>query len=187
MVVRLNMPLPKPTQREPIHHRKINCYSYRREDGLWDIEGHLVDTKSYEYTNYDRGSIKAGESLHEMWLRITVDDDFIIHDVEAVTDWSPYNICPKITENYKKLIGLQIKSGWRRDVQKAVGGVHGCTHLVDLLTPIAITAFQTIYPLKSKELENTEIVERPLLLNSCHAYASDGPLVEQFWPKHFTG
>ncbi|MEE9396598.1 MAG: DUF2889 domain-containing protein [Methylococcales bacterium] len=179
------MPLSTSIKREPMHHREINCYSYLREDGLWDIEGHLVDTKSYKFDNHDRGTIEPGTPLHEMWLRLTLDDEFMIHDVEAVTDWGPFNICPAIVDNYKKLIGLQIKSGWRRSVQKAVGGVNGCTHLVDLLTPIAITAFQTIYPLKTKELNNTEIIEKPSLLSTCHAYATDSPVVERLWPKHF--
>ncbi len=43
------MPLPPPVDREPIHTRRIECTGYRRTDGLWDVEGHLVDTKSYEF------------------------------------------------------------------------------------------------------------------------------------------
>jgi hypothetical protein len=61
--------------RELMHHRKIECFGYRREDGLWDIEGHLVDTKTHDIPNLDRGGVKAGEPLHEMWLRLTLDID----------------------------------------------------------------------------------------------------------------
>ena len=28
---------------------------------------------------------------------------------------------------------------------------------------------------------------RPALLNSCHAYASDGEIVKRYWPHAYTG
>lgn len=180
-----NSPFTNKSEREPIHHRQINCYSFRRKDGLWDIEGHLVDTKSYIFQNEYRGSIKPGEALHEMWLRITIDNEFIIHDAEAKTLASPYEICPSITDNYKKLIGLKIKAGWRRDINKVAGGVKGCTHLVELLSPMATTAFQALYPIISTEHYNSNIETKPALIDSCHAYASDSPLVKTIWPKYY--
>ena len=67
-------------------------------------------------------------------------DSFEIKEVEAVTDAGPYEICPEITANYGKLVGLKIGVGWTREVQKRVGGVHGCTHLRELLKPMATTA-----------------------------------------------
>ena len=58
-----------------MHTRHVECRGYERDDGLWDIEGHLVDTKPYDMPNDDRvsGKIAAGEALHEMWIRLTVD------------------------------------------------------------------------------------------------------------------
>ena len=55
------MPLSPPEDREPIHHRRIDCRGYRRKDGLWDIEGHLTDVKSDPFPNTFRGEIKPGE------------------------------------------------------------------------------------------------------------------------------
>ena len=40
------MPLSPPVSRSPVHTRRIECRSYRRDDGLFDIEGHLTDRKS---------------------------------------------------------------------------------------------------------------------------------------------
>jgi hypothetical protein len=122
-----------------------------------------------------------------MWLRVTLDDDFFIHGIETVTDHSPHLICPEITDNFQRLVGLQIKPGWRREVLKVVGGTNGCTHLVDLLTPIAVTAFQTIFPLKSDELKNKNIERKPVLLNTCHAYATEGAVVKRLWPEYYSG
>ena len=36
------MPLPESALREQLHTRRIECRGYRREDGLWDIEGTLI-------------------------------------------------------------------------------------------------------------------------------------------------
>ena len=41
------MPLPPAAPRKNMHTRDIQCCGYERADGLWDIEGHLVDTKSF--------------------------------------------------------------------------------------------------------------------------------------------
>src|SRR5689334_18613275 len=102
------MPLSPSVPREHIHSRQIELRGYRREDGLWDIEGHLTDTKTYGFTNEFRGEVEPGTPIHDMWLRLTVDDTLTIRGVEAVTDASPYRICPEITSNFQRLVGLQI-------------------------------------------------------------------------------
>jgi len=91
------MPLPQASPRALKHHREINIKGYLREDKLWDIEAHLTDSKPYTFTNSHRGHIGAGEYLHEMWLRLTVDDSLTVKDVEAATDNGPYEMCPEIT------------------------------------------------------------------------------------------
>ena len=69
-----SMPLSPPAPREPIHNRSVECRAYQREDGLWDIEGHMVDTKWYEYHSEKRGNVAAGTPVHDMWIRLTVDE-----------------------------------------------------------------------------------------------------------------
>jgi Protein of unknown function (DUF2889) len=49
------MPLTPPRPREAIHGRSIEIDGFRRDDGLYDIEAHLTDTKSFGQSNYDRG------------------------------------------------------------------------------------------------------------------------------------
>ena len=182
------MPLSPAVDRELIHTRKIQCRGYRRSDGLWDIEGHLTDTKTYPFENRDRGSIPAGEPVHEMWLRLTIDEDLLIHNAEAVTDYAPFSICPDITPNFADLRGLRIGSGWRRQIQARVGGVLGCTHLVELLGPMGTTAFQTLVN-QRRQPQNTAATgsRSPGGLNTCHALKSDSVVVRTHWPEHYTG
>jgi hypothetical protein len=181
------MPLTPAQPRETIHHRSVQCRGYRRDDGLWDIEGHLVDTKTYTFVNRERGEITPGEPIHEMWLRLTVDDDLVVHEIEAVTDASPFSICGDVTERFKQLQGLKIGRGWRRRVTQLLGGVHGCTHLVELLGPVATTAFQTIFPIKSRRKDAHADGKKPPMLDSCHALATDGEVVRLHWPRFYTG
>lgn len=190
------MPLPTSAPRNSIHARDIICRGYRREDGLWDIEGHLTDTKSYGFNSHERGDIPAGEPIHEMWLRLTIDDELEVKAVEAVTDYSPYRICGGITVNFQRLVGLKITAGWTRAVKERLGGVEGCTHLVELLGPVATVAFQTIFPIIVRERLDKARAEgrldplettRPQLMDTCHALASDGEVARREWPAFYTG
>ena len=170
-----------------MHRRQVECIGYRRDDGLWDIEGHLVDTKSYDLKDLDRGPAPAGHPLHEMWLRLTVDDDLRVVGVEARTVWGPYNMCGDITPNFQVLNGLAIKAGWTQKTRELLGGTKGCTHLLELLGPMATTAFQTVYPLRSRREREQGKAKRPGLLDSCHAWASDSPVVAKRFPMFYTG
>ncbi|WP_142850133.1 DUF2889 domain-containing protein [Telmatospirillum sp. J64-1] len=181
------MPLSPPADREHIHTRKVTCTGYRRADGLWDIEGHMTDVKTYAFPNKDRGGIAAGEPIHEMWLRVTLDDDMLIHAVEAVTDHSPFTLCPSIAPSFSELKGLRIDKGFMRELRSRFGGRQGCTHLVELFGPLATTAFQTIYPLRKKRMETEGKTPRPGLLDTCHALASDSEVVRREWPEFYTG
>ena len=136
------MPLSNPAPRKLMHTRAIECKGYEREDGLWDIEGHLVDTKAYVHSRRGGGERQPGEPVHNMWLRLTIDLDLTIHDAEAVTDAGPYAHCGNIAPNFKSLAGVKIGRGWRREIATRLGGVKGCTHLVELLGPLGTTAYQ---------------------------------------------
>jgi hypothetical protein len=183
------MPLPTAVPRKHIHTRDIQCCGYERDDGLWDIEGHLVDTKAFSTTARDTGRARqAGEPIHNMWLRLTIDLDMKIHDVEAVTDASPYQLCPTITPNFKKLIGITIGPGWRKQMLEHLGAAKGCTHLVELLGPLATTAFQaTNRARENHNAANPQSAKRPFQINACHMYKEDGDWVKERWPQWYTG
>lgn len=181
------MPLSPPADRDQIHTRAMEFRGYHRADGLWDIEGHLTDVKTYAFPNEFRGEIAPGEPLHDMWLRVTVDDHFVIRDIEAATDAGPFEVCPAIAPNFKKMIGVRMRSGWRRQVRERLGGIEGCTHLVEALGAIATVAFQTLYPVLAKREAARPRMGKPPLLDTCHAFRSDGDLVRRLWPEHYTG
>lgn len=183
----LERQLSAPAAREPIHHRRIDCRGYRRADGLWDIEGHLTDVKSYSFDNEYRGGIEVGEPIHDMWLRLTLDDELTVIRAEAATAAGPFAVCPAINPAFAKLEGLRIGPGWRRAVQTRLGGIQGCTHLVELLGPLATTAYQTIFVWRAQHEPAVEQDRPPPHLDSCHALARDGDLVRRHYPRWYTG
>ncbi|WP_417317615.1 DUF2889 domain-containing protein [Emcibacter sp.] len=186
------MPLSSPAPRKHLHTRTITYTGFEREDGLWDIEGHMTDCKTYGFDNKWRGEIKAGEPVHEMWVRLTLDDHFVIQDIEAVTDNSPFEMCPAIVSSYKKLVGIRIGAGWRKQIRERVGGVEGCTHITELLYPLGTAAMQTMTPGLMKKAEEagedlSRPKRRPPILNTCHAWATTSPAVKEFLPEFYEG
>ena len=96
------MPLSQPQERELLHSRDIVLRGYHRADGLYDIEAQLTDTKSYGSASHDRGYIEAGEPIHGMWLRLTVDEERRIVACEAASDYTPYTVCPAAAPNFSQ-------------------------------------------------------------------------------------
>jgi hypothetical protein len=163
-----------------LHTRRIAIHGYQRRDGLIDVEAELTDTKPYDFGNEDRAHIPAGEPLHGMAMRLTLDDALTIVACEASMDWTPYTICPGVAPNFAALAGLQVKPGFLRAAMGRVAGTAGCTHLRELLQQIATTAFQTAYSLRMKR--GLEPGSSPGLVGTCYAYAEDSPVVRRRWP-----
>ena len=191
--------LSDPVERELSHTRNITCKGYLRHDNNWDIEAEMQDLKNYSFANEDRGgTVHKGEKLHNMFVRLTIDADMCIIDAEAFTKYSPYAICPDICDHYKKLIGLKIAPGWTREIKNLFSGVHGCTHITELLGTMATIAFQTIFADKArlkmqddkgKSKNNNDGDDLPdvppLHLNTCHALRLDGDVVKRDYPDHY--
>ena len=178
------MPLSKPVPRRHRHTRQIDCAGYRREDGLWDIEGHLVDTKPYAYVDRDAKEVAPQSPIHDMWIRLTIDMEMLIHQAEAKTDASPYPICAAVNPDFSLLEGITIGPGWIKIVMQRMGGALGCTHLVELLRPVATTAYQTQFEARR---ENTQPGHPPAMLNTCYALSAKNDVVRVHWPDFYTG
>ncbi len=192
------MPLSPPAARSPLHRRSIELNGYHRDDGLYDIEAHLVDTKTYPFANHDRGTIEPGTPLHGMLARMTINDDMLIVQFEADTEFAPYTICPQAAPNFARLAGLTVGRGFVKAANERIGGIHGCTHLRELLGQMATVAFQTLFSVRVKRgtVPNAETTgetapppprRRPAVLATCLAYATDGAVVKRAWPEFYTG
>jgi len=133
---------------------------------------------------------------------VTIGDDLVIRSVEAVTDYAPFIGCDALAPDYKNLVGLKLGPGLRKQIRDRVGGIHGCTHLNELMGPVATTAFQTVFPILARESlegpqhgqssdgqssDETTPKRRMPLINTCHGWRSDGPAVQRVAPDFYTG
>jgi hypothetical protein len=178
--------------RERLHKRDFAFEGYLRADGHYDIEGRMTDRKTYAFPNDFRGEIQADEPLHDMRIRVTIDGSFRILDVVAETAAGPFAICPAITPAFAALKGATIGRGWSRLLREKFGGVHGCTHHVELLRTLATVAFQTVHGEEMRrqragraETPVADSGKRPALIDTCHALAADGDVVKTRWPDFY--
>src|SRR3954452_10861714 len=176
------MPLSDPAPRELLHLRAIELHGYRREDGLFDIEAHLTDTKTYAFANQDRGEVRPGTPLHEMLARMTIDEDMVIQRFEAATEYGPFRICPEAAPNFAALAGLRIGRGFLRAANERVGGIKGCTHLRELLGQMGTVALQTMFSARQKK-QPAQAPVRPSVLDTCLAYEDGGEAARRMFPE----
>ncbi|HWA47884.1 MAG TPA: DUF2889 domain-containing protein [Dongiaceae bacterium] len=190
--------LSQPVEREIQHFRDFQFAGYRRADGLFDIEGRMTDRKPYSFPNEWRGTVPVDDPLHDMRIRLTLDEHFLIHDVEVVTSASPYEICGGITPSFAALKGHHISKGWTRLLSETFGGHRGCVHHVELLRTMATVAFQTLYGWQERRKREAGLTKsdgppaadaapgkKPGFIDSCHALASDGDIVKEHWPQFY--
>ncbi len=181
------MPLPPPTRsRAPRHVRSIVAQAFERDDGLWDIEARITDSKP-RVVELASGQRAPNEPIHDLWLRLTVDIRLNIIDAAAVSDAVPYpGHCDTIGPAYRQLIGLNLMKGFRHAVRERLAGMAGCTHLTELagvLPTATIQAFAgDVLPTRDGQADD-DAAHPPFQLDRCHALRRDGPAVERYYPR----
>ena len=177
------MPLPIPeVERELTHTRRVRYEGYKRADGRWDIEAHLSDVKNHDY-HLKTGVRRAGQPIHDMWLRLTIDQAFNIVDAIACTDAVPYpGGCEKAAPEYQKLVGLNLLKSFRKQVKLRLGDVRGCTHLTEMLTGMPTAAIQTFAGEMPEERTDGR---KPFQLDQCHALDTGSETVRKWYPKWY--
>ena len=177
------MPLPvSEVERELTHTRRVRYEGYKRADGLWDIEAHLLDAKNHDY-QLKTGIRRAGQPIHDMWIRVTIDRKFNIVDALASMDAVPYpGGCENIAPVYKRLIGLNLIRDFRKQTKQLFAGVKGCTHLTEMLASFPTAAVQTFAGEMPEERDDGR---KPFQLDQCHALETTTETVRQWYPKWY--
>ena len=183
------MPLPISAARTLKHKRAVTIEVYCRDDGLWDIDACLADTKTHDI-KLTHGMLPAGKPIHELWLRLTVDRNADVIDAFAVSDAVPFcGYCDTIGPAYRKLVGLNLLKGFRQGIRDRLSGIEGCTHLNELANILPTAAIQALSfsdtPRKSGQ-GSGKPAQKPFELDNCHALQSDGPAVALYYPQWST-
>jgi hypothetical protein len=173
-------------ERKLLHKRQITCDVYQRSDGGYEVEARMFDCKSTVAVLPFR-TVEAGEMFHDMRITMRVSTDLVIEHVEARSEAAPTPFCRDINSAYAALAGLHIAPGFKQRVRSIVGGVNGCTHLSDLLGPLATTVMQASAgrmqtAARLRETLNMTTIPKPRVIDTCHAYRADGEVARVVWP-----
>ena len=182
----------KAVARRHMHTRAIECNGYLRDDGLWEVEARMRDTKPFtQSASRYREELKPGDPVHDIALRLAVDNSMTIREAQATMRATPYPTCIEVEPVLARLVGENIAKGWREVVRRRIGRAEGCTHLSELLGPAVTTLFQTISsgrdPNGRDTLENQQgSGKRPFFIGGCHSWRTDGPIVADKFPQFAT-
>lgn len=178
------MPLPPPTEERTLEHtRTIEMRGYLRRDGLYEVEGVLRDVKTRDLPLEPPGAFVAcGDAIHDISVRLTFDPDLKVLDAIAVFDARPYGSCESAKVDIHALNGAVMAAGWRKEIQARLGHARGCTHIREMLPPMATTAFQTVHGVTRQTDQSVDAKGRPKRIDSCAGYASGGEVVMVRWP-----
>lgn len=173
--------LPPPTARKPMHKRQVHYEGFEREDGLYDIEATLLDTKPMAFEVDGEGPWQAGQPIHGMRLRLVIDAQFVVHAIDVDLEHVPHGECQPAAEPMQRMVGCSMRQGWRQAIAERLGKVQGCAHLRELLQNTATVAIQTLAPRMVQERRADGSV--PLPLGGCIAWDPAGPMVARIYPQ----
>jgi hypothetical protein len=187
------IPMPLSAARVPrsrIHTRRIEIEGWQREDGLIELDAHLVDVKDTDYLMPPPALRRPkGEHLHEMRVRIAIDHEMTIHEAEACSDAVPYaGGCDTIGPAYRQLVGLNLTKGFRRAVTERFGSVRGCAHITELLNALPTVALQTLTSIQRDagvQDWSDDYPRQPFQIGQCHALETSTETVRRYYPRWF--
>jgi hypothetical protein len=166
-----------------MHRRSITFEGFKRGDGLWDIEGRLVDIKDQDI-EVSGGVRKRGEPIHDISVRVTIDRAMNVIDIAACSDYTPFaGVCERIIPDYRQVIGLNLFKGFLKTVKTLFGDTRGCAHVSELLMSVPTAAFQTF----AGDVKPGEYEKKPFHLDRCHALSTDSEVVRLYYPRWYSG
>lgn len=182
------MPLSEGSPRRThIHTRTVHFEGYRREDGLYDIEGRLVDVKPIP-VQLASGEVPADRPVHDMHIRLTIDPKLNVLAAAALIDAQPYTgYCETIAPDYRRLVGANLGKGFRKAVSELLGSIRGCAHLNEMLGQFPTAAIQTLAGEQPETDDTGTTLGKPFQLDRCHALDTHGEGVRRYYPRWYRG
>jgi hypothetical protein len=170
--------------REELHFRRIDLRGWRRADGLFEVEARLVDRKPRDFRppGGDASLVPANEPIHDFVVRVAFDRELVVRGIRAEPGAIPYRDCAHGGDSLQALVGLRLGAGWNAEVRKRLPNAETCTHVKELMGPIATVAIQSTVEMRMRQLDAADATGKPLKIDTCYAYAASRELVLHRWP-----
>ncbi len=167
------------------HRRSIDVQVYARGNGLWEVDAHITDRRT-QPVRLATGTLPAGVPIHDMLLRLVVDERFNIVEAGAETTAMPYpGQCNSYADLYSRMAGLNLMRGFRQAVKERLGGVQGCTHITELAQVLPTAVVQAFAGDVIDTRGDSDDSAKPFQIDRCHALRSDGMAVKTYYPRWF--
>jgi Protein of unknown function (DUF2889) len=172
-----------------LHTRTYDIDAYLEDDEHIRIVGHLRDVKPDGLWGIEDSEPMT---IHHMQLELVIDGaTLVITHVDVFMHVHPQTYCTAALPKYEQLVGLSIARGFTNKVKELFGGPRACTHIGALINAMAPVAIQTLWAfaaiLREKDGRGSEpyneeerIAGQKRNLNTCHVWATDGPVMELF-------
>ena len=165
-----------------IRNIEISIYS-THDENKFIVEGFLKDDRLNDYYLIT-GEKRHGGKIHNMAVRMLVSVPHMkIEDIEAEMIDVPGEECHDTTDFVKSVIGLTLTQGYSIKVRSLLGGINGCTHMVNLLINMAPAAIQGIWSFKAQKKVDIDsgqnekkrvFMMEDFLKNTCYAWREKG-------------
>lgn len=171
--------------REEMHHRRLDFRGYRRSDGQFEVRAHLTDRKPVDFTPPgDSRIVPAGAPVHDLGVTVVFDRSMVITRIGTFIASHPYRQCPGGGDTLQAMVGVSIGAGWNRAIRERLPSCDTCTHLREILPPLASAAYQTMTIERLHLVDARDRDGNPVKIDSCYAYGRNRELVAGLWPEH---
>ena len=165
------------------HCRTIAVEVFARGDGLWEVDARLTDLKTRD-VRLGGNVRKAGELIHDLLLRLVIDERFNVVEAGSDSRAMPYpGSCDEPADAYGRLVGLNLMQNFRQAVRKQLGGVQGCTHLTEMSQTLPTAVVQAFAGIVLDTGGDGD--EEPFQIDRCRALRADGEAVREHFPRWF--
>lgn len=172
-------------KRQLKHRRRFDVQIYSRGNGQWEVDARITDVRTRE-TRLASGSLPAGMPIHDMLLRLVVNQSLDILEAGSQTSAMPYTgLCDKHGDAYARLVGLNLMRGFRAALRERVGGALGCTHITELAQVLPTAVIQAFAGEVIDTKGEHEGADKPFQIDRCHALRSDGAAVREHYPRWY--
>jgi hypothetical protein len=174
------------SDRQLRHRRRIDVQIYARGNGLWEVDAHITDIRACDTPMVTGLLLPAGQPIHEMLLRLVVDEQLNVVEAGAQTLAMPYpGECDRYGDVYGRLVGLNLMKGFRQAVKERLGGVQGCTHITELTQVLPTAVVQAFAGEVIDTRGDSDSSTQPFQIDRCHALRADGRTVQTYYPRWY--
>jgi hypothetical protein len=167
-----------------IHTRDISLATYPYKDHRVIVHGILKDKRHIKIFDITGDVLKPG-IVHHLDIKLLIKPDpLTIEDAQAQMIKVPMPECPKTLDTIEKLKGLEIRSGFSKNIRNIMGGKKGCTHLCNLIIAMGQEIVHGWLTHKRKDKsplpkDMNSFADKKFLIDSCRMWTSKGPKIKK--------